>query len=74
MMFNGKYKFMTEATSKQLDFAFLYTKLQEVDRDFVFTGGTTSWKRFNFSAQTENIHICVELPEPTGVYASEQDA
>lgn len=72
-MFTGTYKFITEASINTTEFAFLYSRLEETDRDFVFTGGTTSWRRLVIP-QKEEVIICAEIPEPTGVYATEIDA
>jgi hypothetical protein len=73
MKINGAYKFSTEAIINKLDFAFLYSKLQENDREFVFTGGTTSWRKI-LSPGNTGVECCLEIPEPTGVYATEEDA
>lgn len=77
MTFSGTYKFRSSATINSLDFAFLYTKLQAEDRDFVFTGGTTSWKRVDtpgYNLGSINVQICIEIPEPIGIYETEEDA
>lgn len=77
MKINGVYKFQAESLVNNLDFAFLYTKLQEEDREFVFTGGTTSWRRIlspSFRPDNVGIECCIEIPEPTGVYETEEDA
>lgn len=73
MKINGAYKFQTESLISNLDFAFLYSKLQENDREFVFTGGTTSWRKI-LSPGMARAECCLEIPEPTGVYATEEDA
>jgi hypothetical protein len=75
MKISGAYKFSTEAIINKLDFAFLYSKLQENDREFVFTGGTTSWRKIlSPRSQNDVVECCLEIPEPTGVYATEEDA
>lgn len=75
MKINGAYKFQTESLVSNLDFAFLYSKLQENDREFVFTGGTTSWKKIlSPRSQNDFVECCLEIPEPTGVYVTEEDA
>lgn len=76
---DGNYKFKTEAQYDRVECAFLYSKLQENDKEFVFTGGTTSWIRLNYPENNNGQHMTngnarIEIPEPFGVFKDENDA
>lgn len=75
--FQGKYRVRAEVSNNP-EAVFLYKKLQEEDKPFVYTSDISSYQRLQIShtpsENPENRTIIVKLPDNTGDYETLQDA